>query len=243
MKKLSLSGMGAGKAGTTLCALFIVTLIHAQKINIGLNNDISNSAVEVKFNPKEMLGKALSFVDLTDERIGINLYSSVTGEAGIPVVNKATLPEVEGLFPSTSERKQALGKFLRKGLSDFEELADTTDRRTEIFRSIVAITDAFDEGASRNILMVRSDFVSSGMVVDFYKYHRNPSQLMDDEVFDEIMEAFKRDNSGELPNLSGFEVVLVTSAGGQELALWGTRFWRRAMFHFGAAEVSVRATL
>ncbi|MEO9804804.1 MAG: hypothetical protein ABJF04_16230 [Reichenbachiella sp.] len=239
MKKNNFLGINAGKASATLCLLVTTTFTQAQ-MNVAYPRDVSVSASTQAFDAKQTFKKVIGMLDLKHAKAGVSLYTTVIGTPGIPKVNVATLPKAEG--SSVLEQNRNLSRFLQKGLADFEELDQpATHKRTEIFRSLVVLTDHFEPGANRTLLIIESDFISSGYVAEFFKYSNNPSGLMDD--FEKIIEEFKKDNGGILPDLTGYEVVLVSSAGDNELALWSTRWWKRAMLHFGAKEVKVKAAL
>ena len=239
-KKINLSKVSISKVGTTIFAISLCVASHAQQVvNAAYMNDISGSARTELFEPKKTFKKVINMLDLTDSKDGVNLYTSVIGEPSIVKVNVATLPETEG--SSILERNRNISLFLQKGMADFDELAQPTDdQRTEIFRSLISITDHFQPGADRTLLIIESDFVESGYVAEFFDYANTPSALIDD--FNKIIAAFKADN-GALPDLSGAEVILVVTRGDDELAVFSARWWKRAMLHFGAKEVTVRATL
>ncbi|GEM_PF-6008067 len=153
-------------------------------------------------------------------------------------VNVATLPQAEG---SVLDRRRDLSSFLTKGLADFEELAQPTDdQRTEIFRSLCALESQLASGSERTLIILESDFVESGYVAEFLNYANKPPALMDD--FEKIIDAFEADN-GKLPNFSGAEFILVVTQGDIELAVWSARWWKKALLHFGAKEVVIKAAL
>lgn len=228
-------------AMATLSIVFVtINLSFAQLINAAKIRDVSISATSTQpFEPKDTFKKVINLLDLKDSRAGVNLYTTLIGAPGVPRVNLATLPEVEGTFPSKLERNNDLGKFFKKGLHDFEYLdQEATHKQTQIYRSLVAVTSQFNPDADRTLIIIESDFVSSGPLTEFTDYARNPSSLMDD--FDQIMSRFRTDS--ELPDLKGAEVILLTP-GDNELALWSSRWWRKAFYAFGASKVSIQATL
>ena len=236
----------SGSSKNVAAVLFIVLLnvsmpsVFAQQINLGYQHDVSmssSSSSDAEFNPKQAFVNVISLVDIKDPEIGLNLYSSIIGEPGIPKINLAVLPASTGRFPSPSIRRKNLSDFIRKGLTNFQALDQVCDdKNTEIFRSLVALVDQLEPGAAQTILIVESDFISSGKIIDFMKYKDRISDL--DKDFDKIIAAFKKDS--ELPDLSGFEVVMRTT-GTSELALWSARWWRRAFYHFGAKDVKMEA--
>ncbi|MEM9299151.1 MAG: hypothetical protein AAGA64_12285 [Bacteroidota bacterium] len=236
---LNIIESGAHKVSIALLQVLICSSVaFAQHINVGKMRDISVSATSTEpYNSKEAFKKVIGMLDLKDSEASVTLCTSLIGAPGIPKVNVATLPEPES--SSVLERNKALASFFKKGLADFEYLDQpATHRNTEIFRSVKALTDQFKPGASRTILIIESDFVSSGYVAEFFNYQDSPSSLMDD--FDKIISAFKKDS--ELPDLKGAEVILITP-GDSELAVWSVRWWSKAFYLFGASKVSVRATL
>lgn len=239
INKLNISKSEIHKVSLSLLQILICSsLAFAQHINYGRLNDISVSATSTEtYVPKEAFKKAIGTLDLKDSKAGVTLCTSLIGAPGIPKVNVATLPEATS--SSVLERNRNLASFFKKSLENFELLDQpATHQHTEIFRSLVALTNEFSPGASQTILVIESDFISSGYVAEFFDYKDDPPSLMDD--FDKIMAAFKADS--ELPDLTGAEVILVTP-GDSELAIWSVRWWRKAFYAFGASQVSIKATL
>ncbi len=231
--------LGRSTKGAALFVILFSLSMHfsyAQQVNLGFLRDVSISS-GAEFNSKQAFLNVIGMVDIKDAKVGLNLYTCVIGEPGIPRVNEAVLPKSEGRFTPPSVRRKSLSAFIRKGLVNFEALNQVCDdSRTEILRSLVALVDQFETGADRTILIVESDFISSGHVADFIKYKNRPSDLMRD--FDKIISAFRKD--GELPDLSGFEVVMRIT-GDSQLALWSARWWEKALYLFGASTVKMEA--
>ena len=227
-----------GKMSITCLFLLLLGSAYAQHINVGYLRDVSVSATSTEaFDAKQKFKKVVLMLDLKDSNAGVNLRSSLIGTPGIPKVNVAILHQ-SGHFASVHERNNNLHKFLKKGLADFEYLAQpATHKQTQIFRSLVALIGSFEAQSDRTILIIESDFVESGSVAEFLKYKKNPAGLMSD--FDKIITAFKADDN--LPNLNGAEVILVTP-GDSELAVWSARWWEKAMKYFGAKKVSIQAS-
>ncbi|MFY0601664.1 MAG: hypothetical protein JXR03_18465 [Cyclobacteriaceae bacterium] len=266
--KNTVYGISWGKALTTLCLGLTLMSAHAPKMNntghgycleevveepecftaiqvqevmnVVYIRDVSGSAEMVEFDSKKTLKKVLSMLDLKESKAKVNLYTSTIGSHGIPVVNVATLPGVEGRFASAGDRNNDLYSFVKKSLADFAQLDQPTHGSTEIFRTLVAVTDLLEPGADRTILIISSDFISSGAVTSFLKYNP-PEELMKD--FEEIMDKFKKDNGGKLPNLTGAEVIMVSFAGSNQLAIWSTNFWEDAFYYMGTSNVVKKAAL
>lgn len=235
----NISKSGAYKVSITLLQVLICSSVaFAQHINLGKMRDISVSATSTEpYDAKAAFKKVIGMLNLKDSKASVTMCTSLIGAPGIPKVNVAALPEIES--SSVLERNRALAGFFKKGLADFEYLDQpATHRHTEIFRSLVALTNEFTPGASRTIILIESDFISSGHVAEFFDYKDSPSSLMDD--FDKIIAAFKADS--ELPDLTGADVILITP-GDSELSIWATRWWRKAFYLFGASKVSIRAAL
>lgn len=236
---LNIRKSGARKASIVIIQMLICSSVaFAQHINVGKMRDISVSATSTEvYDAKEAFKKVIGMLDLKDSKASVTLCTSLIGAPGIPKVNIARLPKPES--SSILDRNKALGAFFKKGLADFEYLDQpATHRNTEIFRSVKALTNQFTPGASRTILIIESDFISSGHVAEFFDYQDDPSSLMND--FDKIIAAFKADS--DLPDLTGAEVILVTP-GDTEIAYWSVKWWQKAFYLFGASQVSVRAAL
>ena len=226
----------------TLVAI-ATNMVLAQLVAVGFWRDISISVpFEEPFEGKKAFKKVLSLVDFqNNQTIGVELYTSVIGSYGIPIVNKASLPESDRFTPR-SRLNAYLPRFLKKGLHHFDylEQQSASHGSTQIMRSLTTLTSEFEEQADHTILIVQSDFISAGHVVSFFQYQDQPSQLLDDEVFEKIMRAFEVDYP--LPKLDGAEVFLITP-GQTELQLMAVRFWERAFKQLGASEVTIRASL
>ena len=241
MKRTNNVKVSTNKVGATILATLLCVASYAQQITVAYMPDISTNSRTEAFEPKETFKKIVGLLDLKDSNAGVSLYTSVIGEPSIARVNVATLPQADG--GSVLDRRRNLSRFLQKGLVDFQELAQPVDdSRTEIFRTLVSITDQFQPGVDRTLLIIESDFVENGYVTSFGKYANNPSGLMDD--FDKIIAAFKGDNGDSLPDLTGAEVILVVTQNSSELSVWSVKFFKKAMLEtFGAKEVKIKATL
>ncbi len=224
----------------TVAICLISLSVQAQLINVGYATDVSISATRVEpYNAKNTLIKIVNLVEIKDSKAGVHLGTTVIGAPGIPKVGVASLPEATAVFSSVTERRANLAKFLSKSLENLEELdVESNHQQTQIFRAVVALASHFNSDSQRTIVILESDFISSGPACDFFKYGHNPKTVMDD--FDAIMEAFKEDNGGKWPDLTGAEVYLI-SPGNTEMAVWSVRFWAKAFYLFGAANVTIRA--
>ncbi|NQZ78955.1 MAG: hypothetical protein HRT61_22980 [Ekhidna sp.] len=238
MKTTQILLTNISKASVANVTLLLICFFSTAQINHFQVVDVSISARDIPFEPKSNLKRVLAQMDLRNVQQEINLYSCVIGEAGITKVNTATLPSPNGV--SKVERDRQISSFIKKAMSDFQYLGQPADHgRTEIYRTLCVIQEYFSKNASRNTCTIESDFVESGFIIDFYhSYKGNPSAILAD--YDKLIELFKAD--APMPDFTNVEVILVNTNGDSEIALWSTRFYKKALLEaMNAKSVMVKA--
>ncbi len=228
-----------------LIAFLLVLLfsleVESQTIEMGILRDVSEiSNGQCILDETEMFRTILTQLELQNSSKGVNLRTAVFGVNRIPEVELAQLPEQNRFFGSTSQRNKDMNTFLIKAKRDVGLMVEEPcgQNQTNLYRALVHMTKQFDSQADQTFLVVISDFILVSSAFNFNTYIDNPSKMVGED-YESIVQTLKRD--GELPDMSGTKVVLVTPQT-NDLEMWAARFWEKYFSIEKGAAVKIRAS-
>lgn len=225
----------------TVLALFISIEVVAQTTEYAILRDVSEIPNEqCILEEAEVFRTVLTQLDLQGSSKGVTLRTATFGANRIPDIQIAELPEQNRFFSSSTQRDDHLRKFLTKAKQDIELMASEPcgQSQTNLYRALVHISQQIDLKVDQKFLVVISDFILVSSAFNFNTYANNPAAIVGED-YEAIVEALKRD--GELPDMSGMEVVLVTPQI-NDRQMWAARFWKKFFVQEKGAQVIIRAS-